>query len=585
MAKLNLRSRWWVFGAILFGVTFIVSSCMLLMQVNHQQEVVRRNVSVITSLTRVEYLSEQLTDSVFWPESNISALQTQLQASCSELRTDARCNDAVQAVMRYTAGADSLHRAVAAKSDAERFALWQKTDKMEGEIRLLVRNATGKVRAEQGEISASLANKWLGLHVLLITACIMMLPLFLLIIVTQRNIRRRMMTEQEARETNTLLDAILENIPDVIFVKETGDLRMVRVNKAAERLMGLSQQEMFGKSASGLFPAEVADQLDKDAREVLARGAAQDIAEEKLWTPKGERWMRTRRVPLVFDNGAPRFLLIIYEDISAQKQFIDGIKAFNEQLEHKVQERTTELNQMNRELILTEKKLLDKISELDLFFYRSSHDLKGPLASMQGLLKLALRDVKDPAALNYLGMLRQTSDKLDHILLGLLEVLRITRGEDKAEPVVIETLVHEVIAGFEHLSGRGEVKIEEEINVRRPLSCNRAALRSVIQNLLHNAIMYRKAGHASSWARITAEDKGKEIVIEISDNGVGIPDDLQEKVFDIFFRAHSSSQGSGLGLYIVKNALDKMQGTISIKSISGKGSTFTIRLPYDAPAA
>ena len=234
---------------------------------------------------------------------------------------------------------------------------------------------------------------------------------------------------------------------------------------------------------------------------------------------------------------------------------------------------------------LTEKKLLDKISELDMFFYRSSHDLKGPLASMQGLLKLALRDVKDPAALNYLEMLRQTSDKLDHILLGLLEVLRITRGEDKAEPVVIETLVQEVIAGFEHLSGRGEVKIEEEINVSRPLSCNRAALRSVIQNLLHNAIMYRKVGNASSWARITAVEKGKEIVIEISDNGVGIPDELQEKVFDIFFRAHSSSQGSGLGLYIVKNALDKMQGTISIKSISGKGSTFTIRLPYEAPAA
>ena len=107
---------------------------------------------------------------------------------------------------------------------------------------------------------------------------------------------------------------------------------------------------------------------------------------------------------------------------------------------------------------------------------------------------------------------------------------------------------------------------------------NEYALRSILQNLIHNAILYRKK-NVKSAVHVSIYESGSNIIIEIKDNGIGIPEKIQERVFEMFFRGSSETEGSGLGLYLVKNAVDRLKGTIKMKSVYGEGTEFEITLP------
>src|SRR5690606_6988428 len=104
---------------------------------------------------------------------------------------------------------------------------------------------------------------------------------------------------------------------------------------------------------------------------------------------------------------------------------------------------------------------------------------------------------------------------------------------------------------------------------------------SVFQNLIHNAVNY--CNQESPWIRITAARSGNGIVSTVADNGKGIPATIQDKVFDMFYRGNAGSPGSGLGLFIVRNALDKMKGSVSFTSEPGHGTTFTVKIPDNIP--
>src|SRR5260370_5628829 len=138
---------------------------------------------------------------------------------------------------------------------------------------------------------------------------------------------------EQLRIVNRYLDSILENIPNMIFVKDAEELRFDRLNRAGEELLGVSRQLFLGKNDFDFFPSEQAQFFQAKDREVLAQAAVLDIPEEAIETPRGRRWLHTKKIPIFDEHVAPRYLLGISEDITERKQLADQLQQAREELE------------------------------------------------------------------------------------------------------------------------------------------------------------------------------------------------------------------------------------------------------------
>lgn len=225
----------------------------------------------------------------------------------------------------------------------------------------------------------------------------------------------------------------------------------------------------------------------------------------------------------------------------------------------------------------TEKELVETNQELDTFFYKASHDLKGPLASVMGIVNLARMENSDPLNENYFTMIETSVKRLDRTLLDLIELARTRKGTSKLSHINVMAMVQEILHSLRHLPDFGSINFEVKIDHLLELKADKVLVLSVFQNIIHNAINY--CNQDSPYVRIKVEKSEKGASLEVSDNGQGIPEAIRDKVFEMFYRGHPDSTGSGLGLFIVKNALEKMKGSINFVSEVGKGTTFTVLIP------
>jgi signal transduction histidine kinase len=154
------------------------------------------------------------------------------------------------------------------------------------------------------------------------------------------------------------------------------------------------------------------------------------------------------------------------------------------------------------------------------------------------------------------------------------------RGSNKLSEMNVRSLVEEILYSLRHLPNFDKIKFDLKIDPEIDLVADKVLVLSVFQNLIHNAINY--CNRQAPWIRIQIISSGNGIELEISDNGQGIPDKIKNRVFEMFYRGNSESGGSGLGLFIVKNALEKLKGKISFQSLEGKGTTFTVYIPSAA---
>jgi len=225
----------------------------------------------------------------------------------------------------------------------------------------------------------------------------------------------------------------------------------------------------------------------------------------------------------------------------------------------------------------TERELVETNQELDTFFYKASHDLKGPLASVMGIVNLARLENKDQGIESYFTMIDTSIKRLDRTLLDLIELARTRKGSSKLTTVHLAEFVAEILRSLEHLDIYPKINFEIKINPDLEISGDKVLLLSIFQNLFHNAIHY--CNHQSPWIRIAITEHETGIELEVSDNGRGIAEKVKSRVFEMFYRGNPDSSGSGLGLFIVKNALDKMKGKIRFDSFPGKGTSFFVFIP------
>lgn len=231
-----------------------------------------------------------------------------------------------------------------------------------------------------------------------------------------------------------------------------------------------------------------------------------------------------------------------------------------------------------------EKMLKERNEQMDLFLYKATHDLKGPLASIQGILSIALEQCEQPTVRQYIDMAVTSSERLDNALVDLIQVTRINKAKFKMEGVEVPKILEDVMNSIGHMPEREGVQVIPDIRMHTPFRTDKASLTSILQNLVVNAIKYRRPEEQAPFVKIRAFPFEKGMKIEVSDNGEGISPEIQEKIFKMFYRGNKKSKGTGLGLYIVQQIVEKLNGHISLESKAGKGSLFTVYIPQAAEA-
>lgn len=217
--------------------------------------------------------------------------------------------------------------------------------------------------------------------------------------------------------------------------------------------------------------------------------------------------------------------------------------------------------------------------ELETFIYRASHDLRGPLTSIIGLTLVSKSEVTDKLAIKYLTMIESSAQKLDTTLISLVQSMTLRDMVVDLKEINFNDLLNDTLSQLKFHEGFSKIKINITNNVIDPFKSNKLILGSVFQNFIQNSIKYQNCHNGPSYLNINISNKEDGVEIVFEDNGIGIEDFMQDKIFDMYFRGTTSVSGTGLGLYIVKIGIEKLKGTIKLKSTKDIGSTFTIYLP------
>ncbi len=234
------------------------------------------------------------------------------------------------------------------------------------------------------------------------------------------------------------------------------------------------------------------------------------------------------------------------------------------------------IRQQNLEL-----KRLNK--ELDKFVYSASHDLRSPLTSLLGLINIAFTDTANPKAIEtYLQKMRYTVNKLDNVLKEILSYSYNARLAVKAEKIEIENLINECFEKWKHLPDYDKIDKKLTIHQERALFSDPYRLALILNNIISNAIKYRDIEKPQSIIEIDVKVSDM-FYVAIKDNGMGIRQNYLPKVFEMFYRGSNKSEGAGLGLYITREAVEKLNGKISLASVYGKGSKFIVTIPNQPP--
>jgi signal transduction histidine kinase len=245
------------------------------------------------------------------------------------------------------------------------------------------------------------------------------------------------------------------------------------------------------------------------------------------------------------------------------------------------------LNHYNaRQLEERNEQLKKTNTELDRFVYSTSHDLRAPLTSLMGLINIINNTSDSKEQKRYLTMMKERLHSLDKFIKDITDYSRNNRLEIVQEKVRLRELAEEVWESLKFSPEAERIIFHVEIPEEITVDSDKNRLKVIISNLLSNAIRYHDHRKEVQYIRLAAESRHSVFYLRVEDNGQGIATEYHSKIFDMFYRANEQSKGSGLGLYIVKEALMKLSGTIELESVPGIGSTFTIKLPTPAvPAA
>lgn len=216
-------------------------------------------------------------------------------------------------------------------------------------------------------------------------------------------------------------------------------------------------------------------------------------------------------------------------------------------------------------------------SELDKFVYSASHDLRSPITSLKGLIEIAQDENDLDQIKEYMRLMHESLTKQDQFISDIIDYSRNKRKQLVVEMVSLDKLIDDAISQHQHLKDADNIVIKKNIAVNE-IPSDSLRLKIILNNLISNAIKYSDNKKKEKHIVIKTDETNGFYTIEVNDNGIGIKDEFKNKIFEMFF-VTNNNVGSGLGLYIAKEAAENLNGSISVSTKINEGSTFTVNLP------
>jgi PAS domain S-box-containing protein len=359
------------------------------------------------------------------------------------------------------------------------------------------------------------------------------------------------LAEEKVKQQNEQMRGILESTQSSIFAIDT-DYNYLIYNSTHKETMQRAYGRTVSRSVNLIEDNFFGDDTDKVfAHLQQAFQGKQFIIIEEMGDAAFRRtWYET-----------------VYNPIQDEYGKVTGIAVFSRDI--------TERKRAENELIRTN-------FELDTFVYRASHDMRAPLRSVLGLVNLIKIENDESQKNEYLRLIEKSVDRLDSFFADLLSFSRNSRLDLAKDQINFHKLVKDCWNDLQYLDNAPHIQLVKDIRVQDPFYSDASRIEIILQNLFSNAIKYHKAVSGSQ-VRISIRANGNQARIVVEDNGKGIEDQYIDKIFDMFFRASLGTHGSGLGLYITKQVVEKLGGSISVQSEFGSGTQFVITIPSYVP--
>lgn len=368
--------------------------------------------------------------------------------------------------------------------------------------------------------------------------------------VTQEKKAESALMEAEERYRN-----IFENATEGIYLATTKG-KFITANPAMVKMLGYSSAEDLKSSITNIGDTLYVDQEDRiKSRQILERDGQALNMEFKSKKKNGEIFWVRNHLRVVYDNdNNPIHIEGSVEDITERK-----------------------LAEVNLRTQLEEVKKVNY--ELDKFVYSVSHDLRAPLASILGIVNVAEVENPSPVQKEYLSLIKGSVNRLDHFIRDILDYSRNSRLKIEVVKIDFEQIVSGVKLNLNFMEGFGRITFKTEIDVKGDFYSDKRSVEVILNNLISNSIKYQDYKKDTSFISISIKSVDRNIAIEFSDNGIGIEQIYLDKVFNMFFRASREFAGAGLGLYILKETVEKLKGSVKMESKVGEFTKFKITLP------
>ena len=407
------------------------------------------------------------------------------------------------------------------------------------------------------------------------------------------DITARKKAEEQIRQNEIRMSTIHETLKyAAIFQMEISKEKQAKylfISSNISSILGFSEEAILGNSA--LLHSRI---HGDDLSEFVA---LQKRAYRTSRTFKGEFrffnrynetiWLYIHAIPFVQIDGAIQYNGLMM-DITGQKRTESILRAalgnaqkLNEALAQREQELALseeELTQTNQILGESNEELRKTNTELDRFVYSVSHDLRAPIASALGLVNLCRLSGEMEQSVEYLDLMEACMHRLDNFIQDILDYSKNTRVPVREAKVDFEHLLNETFMQYSFMENSEKITKRVSI-VGGDFYSDDKRLSVIFNNLISNAIRYADMKKIEPYIYVRIDVDDKKAILSVEDNGMGIGQDHLLHVFDMFYRATDERTGSGLGLYIVKETIQKLKGKVELESVKGKGTTFYMEFP------
>jgi PAS domain S-box-containing protein len=359
-----------------------------------------------------------------------------------------------------------------------------------------------------------------------------------------RDITEKKQIEARIKRNETLFTQLFQNVPmAVVMLDESG--KVFQVNRGFEQMFGFEKGELRGRNLNDFIVPEELRNEGIDLNNLITSN--QVVSMETIRRHRSGKFVNVILcgVPIMMENQTIG-IYGVYVDITDRKK--------------------------------TEEELKIRNTELDNFVYKVSHDLRAPLSSVLGLVNLARLPGNTDNPMDYIDIIGEKVSALDHFIGDVLSHSKNLKMEVNISKVDLSKVIDQTFTELSYLEGAKDMKRLIKIEGIDFFS-DQWRISEIFRNLISNSIKYRQLFNRNPEVTVKIHIDNLRADISFSDNGIGIDEKNLARIFDMFYRATEQSDGSGIGLYIVKNAVDKLGGQISVASRPDQGTRFSIILP------